>query len=256
MERGDSYTYYRRTVIFCYNVFMKETIHDILIFTDGGALGNPGPGGWGAIIFDTTKGTIVEIGGHEKNTTNNRMEMMAIIRAIREAPKGLITVYSDSKYVIQGITQWVFGWQKNDWKTKNKTDVANRDLWQELLDILQGKEVEWQHVAGHAGISGNERVDVIANTYAQGKQPELFSGKSSEYSIDLKNLTQNPQEASGKKSTGKAYSYVSMVDGKVERHATWAECEARVKGKKARFKKTFSKEDEQNLIEEWLNLSV
>lgn len=227
---------------------MKE----ITIFTDGGSIGNPGPGGWGAIVADKGEGKVVELGGRDENTTNNRMEMTAIIEALSKAPGGAIDIYSDSKYVIQGITQWIFGWQKNDWKTKSKTDVLNKDLWQKLVEVSSSKDIEWHHVEGHAGVPANERVDEIANSLARGKSVSLFNGDLSDYSVDL-SKTKGSQEAKTRKSNGKAYSYISMVDGKVEKHKTWTECEARVKGKQARFKKTFSKEDEEEIIKSWLN---
>ncbi len=231
---------------------MKENIKEISIFTDGSAIGNPGPGGYGAVIFDQTDKKISEIGGKEEKTTNNRMEMMAIIKALEKTPDGLITIYSDSKYTITGITQWVFGWEKNDWKTKNKTDVLNKDLWQKLIEVTKDKEIEYKHVAGHVGIAGNERVDVIANSFARGKEVVLFNGDQKDYTINLLDMKKDTN-AVAKKSSAKAFSYISMIDGKIEKHQTWAECEARVKGKKARFKKTFSKEDEDKTIEEWIS---
>lgn len=227
---------------------MKE----ITIFTDGGSIGNPGPGGWGAIVADKDGEKVVELGGRDENTTNNRMEMTAIIEALSKAPGGAIDIYSDSKYVIQGITQWIFGWQKNDWKTKSKTDVLNKDLWQKLVEVSSSKDIEWHHVEGHVGVPANERVDEIANSLARGKSVSLFNGDLSDYSVDL-SKTKGSEEAKTRKSNGKAYSYISMVDGKVEKHKTWTECEARVKGKQARFKKTFSKEDEEEIIKSWLN---
>jgi ribonuclease HI len=229
---------------------------EIIIFTDGGAIGNPGPGGWGAVVFNKNDKKVLELGGKEDKTTNNRMEMTAIIKALENSPDGFITVYSDSKYTITGITQWIFGWEKNDWKTKNKTDVLNKDLWQKLLIVTKDKDIEWKHVEGHVGIAGNERVDTIANSFARGKEVSLFNGDLKDYTIDLLNMKKDQNsvmQKSKSKSSTKAYSYVSMVDGKIESHKTWAECEARVKGNKARFKKTISKEDEENIIKEWLN---
>ncbi|MDQ5883121.1 MAG: ribonuclease [Patescibacteria group bacterium] len=236
---------------------MSENIKEIKIFTDGGAIGNPGPGGWGAIILDESSKKVIELGGKEDKTTNNRMEMMAIIKALENAGDGLITVHSDSKYTITGITQWVFGWEKNDWKTKSKTDVLNNDLWQKQIEVTKDKDIEYKHVEGHVGIAGNERVDVIANSFARGKDVSLFKGDLKDYSIDLLNMNKDEEASLQKsktksKSSAKAYSYISMVDGKVEKHSTWGECEARVKGKKARFKKTFSKEDEEKTIKEWV----
>ncbi len=235
---------------------MSQNIQEIKIFTDGGAIGNPGPGGWGAVVFDETSKKVIELAGKEDKTTNNRMEMMAIIKALENAPDGLITVYSDSKYTITGITQWVFGWEKNDWKTKNKTDVLNKDLWQKLINVTKDKEIEWKHVEGHVGIAGNERVDVIANSFARGKEIPLFKGDLKDYSVNLLDMSKNEEaylQKAKSKSSAKAYSYISMIDGKVEKHATWGECEARVKGKKARFKKTLSKEDEEKTIKEWIS---
>ncbi len=234
---------------------MSENIQEIKIFTDGGAIGNPGPGGWGAIILNETSKKVIELGGKEDKTTNNRMEMMAIVQALKYSPDGLITIYSDSKYTITGITQWVFGWEKNNWKTKNKTDVLNKDLWQALIEVTKDKEIEWKHVEGHVGIAGNERVDTIANSFARGNEVSLFNGDLKEYSVNLLDMKKNEAAASQKakaKSSAKAYSYISMIDGKIEKHTTWAECEARVKGKKARFKKTLSKEDEEKIISEWI----
>ena len=196
---------------------MKENIKEISIFTDGSAIGNPGPGGYGAVIFDQTDKKISEIGGKEEKTTNNRMEMMAIIKALEKTPDGLITIYSDSKYTITGITQWVFGWEKNDWKTKNKTDVLNKDLWQKLIEVTKDKEIEYKHVAGHVGIAGNERVDVIANSFARGKEVVLFNGDQKDYSVDLLDMKKDTN-AVAKKSSAKAFSYISMIDGKIEKH--------------------------------------
>lgn len=232
-------------------------MENVTIFTDGSSLGNPGPGGFGAILHFKKSGEVFELGAGDKKTTNNRMEMMALIESlkfIRE--KGLlevaIDVYADSQYVINGSTKWIYGWQENGWMTKNKVAVLNKDLWQEIFSLTRDFDIEWHYVEGHAGIPGNERVDEIATAFAAGKEIKLFSGKIKDYSVDLKNLA--PIYAKeGSKSTKKAYSYLSMVDGKIEVHKTWAECEARVKGKQAKFKKTFSKDEETKLINEWLS---
>ncbi len=229
----------------------------ISIFTDGSSLGNPGPGGWGAIvIFD---GKVKELGGEEKPTTNNRMELSAAIGALEFVGNTdkQIVLHTDSSYVINGITKWVFGWRKNNWITSTKTEVINRDLWEKLSDVVVGKKIEWKHVDGHVNVAGNERADRIAVSFAEGKPEKLFEGNFSEYGIpnildishDIRqkeNRTKNRQH-----SGAKAYSYVSLVDGKIMTHQTWAECEARVKGKKAKYKKAISKEDENKIIGEW-----
>ena len=118
---------------------MKKSI---TIFSDGSSKGNPGPGGWGAIIASSDK--VVEIGGGEKYTTNNRMELLAAISALEtvENNKEEIILNTDSSYVINGITKWVFGWQKNNWKTSTKADVVNKDLWERLIGVSFDKKIK------------------------------------------------------------------------------------------------------------------
>jgi ribonuclease HI len=131
------------------------------IFTDGACSGNPGPGGWGAILRkgDTEK----ELFGGEKLTTNNRMEMMAVIEALR-ALKGPVVarVHTDSQYVQKGITEWIHGWKRRGWKTAGKDPVKNEDLWRELDRLAAQHTLEWIWVKGHAGHVENERADVLA----------------------------------------------------------------------------------------------
>jgi ribonuclease HI len=154
----------------------------ITIYTDGSSRGNPGPGGWGVIVIDN--GKIKEIGGREEKTTNNRMEMMAAIMALqyvntlRQAQgdnKQSVIVFADSEYLIKGITVWIKNWQKNNWRTKNKKEVLNQDLWEKLLELTIDKNIEWKKVAGHSGHELNERCDEIATSFADGKKIELRS---------------------------------------------------------------------------------
>lgn len=226
----------------------------ILIFTDGSSRGNPGPGGWGVIVRLGTQ--VTELGGYEKHTTNNRMEMTAIIEALRFVghEKDPITVYTDSKYTIDGATKWVNGWQKNGWKTKNKTEVLNRDLWESLVLAMEDKEIIWHHVAGHVGIPGNERVDSIANGFAGGEKIALFDGLEKDYRISLLKLSGDVTKKT-KSDGGKAYSYLALVNGKVHRFGTWKECETFVKGKHAKFRKAVSKEQEGEILQDWELLS-
>lgn len=132
------------------------------IYTDGACRGNPGPGGWGAIL---TSGTHVkELRGSEAHTTNNRMELTAAIRSL-EALKHPCTVklYTDSQYVRKGITEWLKDWKRRDWRTADKKPVKNVDLWQALEALIEKHQVEWHWVKGHAGVPGNERADRLAN---------------------------------------------------------------------------------------------
>jgi len=241
-----------------HDIFNAMNKKKIIIYTDGSSLGNPGPGGWGAVIV-FTNGKIVELGGKEKNTTNNRMELTAAIEALREIGKTIdeVILYTDSSYTINGITNWIARWQANDWMKRDKTEVLNRDLWENLIDAVSGKVIKWTHVAGHSGMVGNERADDIATSFAEGVKHKLYKGPVSEYGFDITDISYNAKMKSAREKTRtrskkRAYSYLSLVDGVLARHETWSECEARVKGKRGvKFKKTLNVEDEKSIIKEW-----
>lgn len=227
-------------------------MHDIIIYCDGSSIGNPGPGGWGAVVAHGK--TVREMGGFDTKTTNNRMELTAALESLQSLSAGSqVTLHTDSQYVINGITKWVFGWIKNGWQTKEKKDVLNADLWERLVHATKKHTVTWEHVRGHAGIDLNERADMLANGYARKEEVKLFSGTDAAYKEFLKGMPKARVVSKSKstKKTGAAYSYVSVIDGKVLTHKTWGECEARVKGKKAKFKKAFTKEEEDALKSEW-----
>ena len=134
----------------------------VVIYTDGACRGNPGPGGWGAIL--DYKGIEKELYGAEKHTTNNRMELMAVIKALEILKQTcLVKLYSDSSYVLKGITDWMPNWKKRGWKTASKTAVKNEDLWRRLDALIVSHQIEWLWVKGHSGIIGNERADQLAN---------------------------------------------------------------------------------------------
>jgi ribonuclease HI len=230
------------------------------IFCDGASKGNPGPGGWGAIVASGSQ--IVECGGFEAGTTNNRMELTAALKALEEARtlgNGAVTVYTDSSYVINGITKWVKGWQRNGWLTQEKKPVLNQDLWEPLVAAVENFDtvIVWQYVGGHVGIQGNERVDNIASDFALGKKVDLYVGQRNGYLVDVQNIKFDETLVKEKSETKarsklKAYSYVSVIGGIIVKHKTWAECEARVKGKAARFKKSLSQEDETEIVKDFL----
>ena len=137
----------------------------IKIYTDGSCLENPGKGGWAAIINDD--GDIKKVSGGEKNTTNNRMELMAPINALKVMnPNKEIEIYTDSQYVKLGITQWINTWLKNNWKTSKKEDVKNKDLWLELNNLNNSLDVKWNWVKAHSGNPLNEEVDLLAKKAA------------------------------------------------------------------------------------------
>ena len=138
----------------------------IEIYTDGSCLENPGNGGWAAIINDD--GKIEKISGSEKNTTNNRMELMAPIAALSKiTKKKKVQIFTDSQYVKMGITNWIHNWIKNNWQTSKKEDVKNKDLWLNLYKLTQCHDVEWHWVKAHAGNTLNEEVDALAKNAAK-----------------------------------------------------------------------------------------
>ena len=138
----------------------------VTIYTDGACSGNPGPGGWGALLI--WRGVEKELSGTEAHTTNNRMEMLAAIRALQSLKRPMpVTLVTDSTYLKDGITKWIGGWKKNGWKTAAKKPVKNQDLWQELDAALKDHQVEWRWVKGHAGHPENERVDQLAQDAAK-----------------------------------------------------------------------------------------
>ena len=137
----------------------------IKIYTDGSCLKNPGNGGWAAIICTDNK--VKKISGSEKDTTNNRMELMATINALKEVnSEDLIEIYTDSKYVKNGITDWIHNWIKNNWKTSNKEDVKNKDLWVQLHELSNNSKIKWNWVKAHTGNPLNEEVDLLAKKAA------------------------------------------------------------------------------------------
>jgi len=137
------------------------------IWTDGSCLGNPGPGGWGFVATDGKN--IAERSGGELNTTNNRMELMAVIRALTAAAKNHseIEIHTDSQYVKNGMESWIKNWKRNNWRTASKQPVKNQDLWQELDAAAQKIKIHWHWVRGHNGDEMNERVDELARTAAE-----------------------------------------------------------------------------------------
>ena len=134
----------------------------IKIYTDGACKGNPGVGGWGAIIMRDGKN--IELFGGENETTNNRMELMVVIMALKEIPSNLeLTIYTDSTYVQKGISEWIKNWKVNNWRSSNKKPVKNKDLWVDLDEAVGSRKIFWEWVKGHAGNEGNEKADELAN---------------------------------------------------------------------------------------------
>ncbi len=142
---------------------MTDAVH---LFTDGACKGNPGPGGWGAVLRLGDKER--ELSGGEAHTTNNRMELMAAIEGLKALTRPCTVILStDSVYVKDGITKWIHGWIRNGWRTADKKPVKNADLWQALLDATQRHKIDWQWVKGHSGHPGNEHADRLASAAAE-----------------------------------------------------------------------------------------
>lgn len=240
-----------------------------IIFTDGSLRGNPGRGGWGVVVVSARSSApnsvevdlaeVVELGGREENTTNNRMELIAAISGISYLKaESEAVLFTDSSYLINGITKWVYDWKKNGWKTKTEEDVLNKDLWMKLLEVKKDKKIIFKYVGGHIGIAGNERCDAIATSFADNKKIDLYKGPLSEYPIkNIQDVSQNLEKVEDKKtiksrSNAKAYSYISLVGDKVEVHHSWADCEKRVKGAKgAKYKKALNREEEVKIVGEF-----
>jgi ribonuclease HI len=175
-----------------------------IVFCDGSCEPNPGPGGFAWIISD--EHTVSEGGGREDPTTNNRMEIQAVISALLEiqGKSGAVKIYCDSNYVINGITKWVIDWQKNGWVTKSrdKTPVKNRDLWETLTGLVSSRSdadfaVEFEYVPAHNGVAGNERADEIAEAFRSQTPVQTESNAPrSAYPVDLSDLSPHPEKAS------------------------------------------------------------
>jgi ribonuclease HI len=191
------------------------------------------------------------------------MEILAALRALDRVREqgGDVEIYTDSVYLIKGITQWIWGWRKNGWKTAEGGEVANQELWKQLSGALGERrkrfpdsDVLWKWVRGHAGVPGNERVDQIAVEFTQGRRPALYDGPLLGYGVAVHDVPENTDTPELRKREEKApaHSYLSLVGGTPMRHKTWAECERRVKGQSgAKFKKAASPEDEAAILRSW-----
>jgi ribonuclease HI len=230
----------------------------VVVFTDGACSGNPGPGGWAAILISPL-GKVRELGGREERTTNNRMELRAALEAllalanVKQLSTKEIRIYTDSTYMIRGIQSWVHGWKRNGWKTQAGTDVSNRELWEALLEAIQKHEfeIEWLYVPGHKGYPGNERCDQIAVAYSQGSEPKLFQCARADYPVNVDRVPPPSPLPDPNRKKGPAV-YLSLVDGKVHRDKDWKSCEARVKGRQGvKFKKVESPEEEEEILRSW-----
>ena len=213
------------------------------VYTDGACSGNPGRGGWAALIRSTEG--IREIVGFDANTTNNRMELQAAIEGLQALPPtATVTLTSDSKYLINGMTQWLVEWKKRDWRTAAKKPVENRDLW-EALDELDGNRVTWIWCRGHSGDPNNERVNALAQREAGGGRLEFNSKES----VLITSIVASNDE--GESPQLKFPCYLSLVNDVPALHSTWACCNSRTQGRSAKTKKCYSLDEVMKVLCSW-----
>lgn len=230
-----------------------------ILYTDGACSGNPGPGGYGYVLIEDHK-LVIEGGGYDPDTTNNRMEIQAVISGLNRMDRSAedIQIYTDSVYVIKGITQWIFGWKKNNWKNAEGEGVSSKDLWMQL-DLLVGHfsaKIKWSYVRGHNQDPGNERCDKIAVSFSKRDHVHLYHGSAENYYFDVtrpakvETLPESNWKSGAKEK--KNSWYLSLTNGVVNKHQTWSECEAQVKGRSGvKFKKVSSEQEEQDLLRSW-----
>lgn len=240
---------------------MKNTA---VVYTDGASRGNPGPGGWAAIVM--TDKEVIELAARKDPATNNQMELEAAIQGLGCVEKRYgevpVELHADSRYVLNGIESWIDGWVRKGWVTMAKKPVENKAQWLRLMKLRDafGRKLALNKVDGHSGHLYNDRCDELAVQAALGQKPKLFSGSLKEYEQLLsENKPKSPVKKSSSSSSNKgaAYSYVSIVDGVVHADKDWATCEKRVKGKKgAKYKKVFSKAEETELMQDYTLASL
>ncbi|MCE3011027.1 MAG: ribonuclease HI [Proteobacteria bacterium] len=206
------------------------------------------------------EGKIFERGGHKESSTNNEMELRAAIEALKLVQKRdePVLFYTDSTYVIRGITQWVWGWMRKGWKTAEGNEVSNQDYWKVLFSLVSARQgpaqVEWKYSRGHIGTPGNERCDEIAVSFSQKKWIDLFEGSLLNYPVAIYDLPVDEPLPDMKLKQEKkvAFSYLSNVGGAIYRHKDWSGCERRVKGQSgAKFKKAMSAAEEVEILNSW-----
>lgn len=222
---------------------MKKT----LAFTDGASRGNPGSAGWGAVVALERK--VQELGAGKEKGTNNEAEVAAVVAVVSWLQENhpnitSVEIHSDSTYAISGATSWVHGWKHRGWKTKEGDPISNKKLWQQWYKLQQVTDfdITFQKVKGHASVPGNERADTIATEFADGETPDLYSGPREAYTVSL-----DPNPRYLKKSP----LYFSFIDGVVVQHDNWSDCQKRVSGESAKYKKVRTVAERDELLEEW-----
>lgn len=231
---------------------------EVIVFTDGACSGNPGPGGWGAVVLKN-ESEVIEYGAGFNQTTNNQMELSSVIFVLKQLKnfQGRIQIYTDSTYVINGATKWMWGWARNNWLNAEKNEVSNKDLWQEMYKLIPPlkNQITWNYVRGHTGVVGNERCDEIAVAFSKGDSPYLYKTDYNSYPHRIlplpapDPLPEMKFKSSASSKDEKVY-YISVVNGVLSKHNTWSDCERSVKGRPgAKFKKVKNDQEEQVFLQ-------
>jgi ribonuclease HI len=223
----------------------------LIAYTDGAARDNPGSGGWGVVLSvthtsdDSREGDVIERGGRLPETTNNRAELTAVIETLKWAQDNgiqTVVVYTDSQYLIRGITSWRHNWQTNGWETRNGDSVKNKKLWQDLIKTQDNLDVTYEHVEGHAGIPANERADDIATAFADKDETDLYAGPAEEYELSLAPESQKLDNSP---------VYLSLINDEVMQHDSWESCKQRVNGVRAEYRKVETIPERDKVLESW-----
>lgn len=228
-----------------------------IAYTDGACSGNPGRGGWASIIL-SPKGSVKEIGGSQNTTTNNKMELTAVIETLRILkPRSELILLTDSSYVLNGITKWIYGWKKNNWRSSSGEEVANKELWQDLYEVSRNHKIDWRYCRGHIGIAGNERADEIAVNFSKEQYNDLYFGSAENYGHELLPLPEEveiPSYGNNKAKNGikEKVFYLSYTNGVVRAHKDWSSCQASTQGVSgAKFKKVKNEDEENSTLKSW-----
>lgn len=237
---------------------MKKSTY--LMFSDGACSGNPGVGAWAFVAIqlaeNLSESEVYEATDYSEQTTNNRMELTAVINAIQWLAKRdfeKAAIWTDSKYVQEGLSRWMYGWDRNNWVTQEGSPVSNQDLWKDALQLERTlgaiwKKIKLEKLPGHHGILGNERCDKLARECISKHFAETYKGPLSGHPFGMDMLKTGAIKPQGLGD----FWYISLISGKANRHKTWPECEAFVKNQKgAKFKKVYSIQEETLILKQW-----
>ncbi|HVJ65118.1 MAG TPA: ribonuclease H [Bdellovibrionota bacterium] len=228
---------------------------NVVIYGDGACSGNPGPGGWAFLLVDAPRSRVIEKSGHAPHTTNNRMELTALIESLEELlvdfPKETsVEFFWDSAYVVNGFNEWLFGWARRDFHKADGTEISNPDLWRRVWDLKRKlPPLKMTQIPGHSGLPGNERVDELSVAQSKSLASDPYIGSLTDYRIPFaellapKSMTSDPNK--------KYPTYLALLDGRLSRFGTWDECKAFVNGTAAKYKKVKNTFEESQTLKLW-----